>query len=258
MKNDARMPAVFVGHGNPMNATADNRWTQAWAAIGSSVPRPRAILVVSAHWYIPLTAVTAMPQPKTIHDFSGFPDELYGVRYPAPGDPALASEIASLLSPLPVTLDARWGLDHGAWSVLKHTYPDADVPVVQLSIDESQPPAFHYDLGKKLAPLRDRGVLVMGSGNVVHNLAYAHFGAATPYDWAVRFDEFIRSALERRDDQALVEYRSAEDGPIAAPDPDHYFPLLYIAGIRQPDDSLRFLTDGIDLRSVSMRAFQVG
>jgi 4,5-DOPA dioxygenase extradiol len=252
------MPAVFVGHGSPMNAIEDNRYSRAWKALGEALPRPRAILVVSAHWFIPSTAVTAMALPRTIHDFSGFPQELYGVRYPAHGDPELAAEVAALLAPLPVALDARWGLDHGAWSILRHAYPDADVPVVQLSIDETKPPAFHYELGAGLSALRERGVLVIGSGNVVHNLELIHFGATTPYDWAVRFDDHVRIALERRDDAALVEYQKNADAAIAAPDPDHYYPLLYIAGIRRADDSLRFLTDGIDARSISMRAFQVG
>jgi len=253
-----RMPAVFVGHGNPMNALQDNRYSRAWKALGEALPRPRAILAVSAHWYVPETAVTAMTQPRTIHDFSGFPQELYGVRYPAHGDPELAAEVAALLGPMPVRLDARWGLDHGTWSVLRHVYPDADVPVIQLSIDETKPPSFHFELGARLAPLRDRGVLVIGSGNVVHNLERIHFGASTPYDWAVRFDEHMRQSLEHRDDKALIEYQSHPDAALAAPDPDHYFPVLYIAGIRRGDDALRFLTDGIDARSISMRAFQVG
>jgi 4,5-DOPA dioxygenase extradiol len=174
-----RLPTVFLGHGSPMNALADNDWSRAWAALGRHLPHPQAILAVSAHWYVPYTAVTAMPAPPTIHDFGGFPRELYAVRYAAAGDPGLAARVRELLAPLPVSLDESWGLDHGTWSVLRHLYPRADVPVVQLSIDETQPAAFHYALGTRLRPLRDAGILVLGSGDVVHNLHTYAWGRRT-------------------------------------------------------------------------------
>jgi len=183
------MPALFVGHGNPMNALVRNRYTEAWRALGERLPRPRAVLMISAHWYRPGLAVTATARPKTIHDFGGFPDELFAFEYPAPGDYAVAREVRGMLRPLDVALDEAWGLDHGAWSVLCHIYPNADVPVVQLSIDETKPAAYHYEIGKKLAALRDERVLIVGSGNLVHNLHAYAWGkhAQEPYEWAVRF-----------------------------------------------------------------------
>jgi 4,5-DOPA dioxygenase extradiol len=252
------MPALFVGHGNPMNAIEDNRFSRAWKSLGAALPRPVAILVVSAHWSIPATAVTGGAHPRTIHDFSNFPAALYQVQYPASGDPQLASEIAALLAPVPVALDTAWGIDHGAWSVLLNIFPNADVPVIQLSIDETQPPQFHYDLGVKLGALRDRGVLVMGSGNVVHNLEWFQPGGAEPYDWAVRFDDFVRDAVERHDDSALIDYKMTADQSIAAPDAEHYLPLLYIAGARSEDDGLQFIVEGFDAKSISMRSFRLG
>lgn len=255
MSSDARMPAVFVGHGSPLNAITDTKFSRAWAALGAALPRPRAIAVISAHWFVPGTAVTAGPNPKTIHDFGGFPKALFDVRYPASGDPALADEIAELLAPTPVRLDTSWGFDHGAWSVLVHLYPKADIPVVEIAIDSGQPPARHFELGRKLAPLRDSGVLVIACGNVVHNLEHIDFNATEPFPWAVRFDEFVKSALERRDDGALIDYETNPDARLAAPDEDHYYPLLYAAGIRREDDALRFVVEGFDAGSISMRAF---
>jgi 4,5-DOPA dioxygenase extradiol len=187
----SRLPIIYFGHGNPMNAILDNACTEGWRSIGASIPKPRAVLCVSAHWYISDTRVTSMERPRTIHDFGGFPRELYKVQYPAPGDPVLAARVADLLRPTATTLDDRsWGLDHGTWSVLTHVFPEADVPVVQLSIDETRPAAFHYQLGGRLAPLRDEGVLVIGSGNLVHNLHAYSWGthSAEPFDWAVRFE----------------------------------------------------------------------
>ena len=183
-----RMPALFFGHGNPMNALLVNPYTEKWAALGRAILRPKAIVCISAHWYIQDAAVTISTAPKTIHDFGGFPQDLYQVQYPAPGDPALAARVQKLLAPLPVRLDERWGLDHGTWSVLRHVYPHADVPVVQLSIDETQPPSFHYEIGKRLAPLREEGILIVGSGNVVHNLHAYAWGRRVqePYDWPSR------------------------------------------------------------------------
>src|SRR5882762_9626213 len=205
-KAHSRMPVVFFGHGSPMNTLERNKYTESWRALGESIPRPKAILCVSAHWYTEGTAVTAMREPKTIHDFYGFPQALFDVRYPAPGDPQLASRVRELLEPVEVRLDESWGLDHGTWSVLKHAYPGAEIPVVQLSIDGTQPPQFHYEVGKRLAPLRDEGVLVAGSGNVVHNLRLMKRAGGAPFDWAVRFNERIREALASRNHRVLVDF----------------------------------------------------
>lgn len=258
----ARLPAVFLGHGNPMNALRENSWSHAWAALGAALePRPRAVLAVSAHWYIAGTAVTAMAAPRTIHDFGGFPRELFAVRYPAAGDPALAARVAELLAPLPVRADHDWGLDHGTWSVLKHVFPAADVPVVQLSIDETMPPAFHYELGRRVRVLRDEGVLIVGSGDVVHNLeAYAWGGhPAQPYDWALRFENTVRERLVAGDHAALVDYAAlGRDALLSVPTPEHYLPLLYALGASVPQESVTFPTHGIDGGSVSMLAVRFG
>jgi 4,5-DOPA dioxygenase extradiol len=255
MEKKSRMPAVYVGHGSPMNAITDTPFSRAWKAMGEALPRPRAIAVVSAHWFVPGTAVTAMAQPRTIHDFGGFPKALFDVRYPAPGDPALAAQIADLLAPTSVRLDTAWGFDHGNWSVLVHAYPNADIPVVQISIDSTQPAAYHMELGRRLAPLREQGVLVIACGNVVHNLEKIDFQATAPYDWTVRFDLHIKAALEARDDYALIAYQEHPDARLAAPDEDHYFPLLYAAGMRDERDRLEFIVEGYDAGSISMRAF---
>jgi len=197
-KAHSRMPVVFFGHGSPMNTLERNKYTETWQKLGESIPRPNAILCVSAHWYTEGTAVTAMEKPKTIHDFYGFPQALFDVQYPAPGDPRLAARVRELLEPVEVRLDDSWGLDHGTWSVLKHAYPDAKIPVVQLSIDGTRAPDFHYETGKRLAPLRDEGVLVAGSGNVVHNLRLMKRVGGPAFDWAVRFNERVREALANR------------------------------------------------------------
>jgi 4,5-DOPA dioxygenase extradiol len=250
-----RMPVIFFGHGNPMNAIQSNAWTEAWHAVGTGIHRPRAILAVSAHWYLPGTPVTAMPAPRTIHDFGGFPRELYRVVYPAPGDPALASRVQSLLAPTVVNLDGQWGLDHGTWSVLRHVFPNADVPVVQLGIDETQPPAFHYDLGRRLAPLRDEDVLVIGSGNLVHNLHAYGWGrhSMEPYDWAMRFENVARELMRTGEDGPLVAYEAlGRDALLSVPTPDHYLPLLYVLGLRRPEETLSFPVEGFDGGSISM------
>jgi len=256
-----RMPAVFFGHGNPMNALSQNVYTEGWANIGRALPRPRAILSISAHWYLPATALTAMASPETIHDFGGFPKELYNVEYPAPGSPALAKQVKAALAPVSAKLTNTWGLDHGTWSVLKHVFPGADIPVVQLSINERQPPQFHYGLGKKLAPLRDDGVLIMGSGNLVHNLhAYAWGrGNIEAYDWAVRFEAKARELLQAGEDGPLVEYEKlGQDALLSIPTPDHYLPLVYVIATRRPGETIRFPVEGIDGGSVSMLACQIG
>ena len=256
-----RMPVVFFGHGNPMNAIQSNAWTEAWNGLGAAMPRPRAILSVSAHWYVPGTAVTAMPAPRTIHDFGGFPRELYRVAYPAPGDAVLASRVQSLLAPTPVGLDGDWGLDHGTWSVLRHVFPDADVPVVQLGIDETQPPAFHYELGRRLASLRDEGVLVIGSGNLVHNLHAYGWGrhSMEPYDWAVRFEKVVRDLMRAGEHGPLIAYEALDpDALLCVPTPDHYLPLLYVLGLRGRGETVSFPVEGFDGGSISMLSVRFG
>ena len=255
------LPAIFLGHGNPMNALAHNQYTAAWQRIGMAVPRPKAILAISAHWYLPETAVTVMTAPRTIHDFGGFPPELHQVQYPAPGDPALAARVQQLLAPRAVQSDHSWGLDHGTWSVLRHAYPTAAIPVVQLSIDASQPPAFHFDIGRRLALLRNEGVLIVGSGNIVHNLHAYAWGqpARDPYDWAVRFESTARALMLAGDYGTLVNYdRLGPDAELSIPTPDHYLPLLYVLGTRQGSESIDFPVQGVDGGSISMLAVQVG
>jgi 4,5-DOPA dioxygenase extradiol len=256
-----RMPAIFFGHGNPMNAVLRNAYSEGWAAIGASLPRPRAIVSVSAHWYGPEVAVTAMPQPRTIHDFGGFPRELYECRYPAPGDPALAARVRELLAPIDVRMDGQWGLDHGTWSVLCHAFAGADVPVIQLSIDETQPARFHYDVGRRLQPLRDEGILVMGSGDIVHNLHAYAWGRqpAEPHDWALRFESFARERMLAYDHEPLIAYETlGRDAQLSVPTPDHYLPLLYVLGAAVPGEPLSFPVEGIDGGSVSMLAVRCG
>ena len=259
-RKSQRMPAVFFGHGSPMNTLERNPYTEAWRRIGDCVPRPQAILAISAHWYIRGTAVTAMATPRTIHDFGGFPRALFEFQYPAPGSPALAQRVRNLLAPLAVRLDDNWGLDHGTWSVLAHAFPQADIPVVQLSIDATQPAAFHYELGKRLAPLRDEGVLIVGSGNVVHNLGVIKRDSAAPaYDWAVRFNERVRDCLQRRDHQPLVAYESmGDDARHAIPTPEHYLPLLYVIGLQDESEPITLAVDGIQNASIGMLTVVVG
>jgi len=255
------IPALFLGHGNPMFALADNDYTRAWSVIGRALPRPRAVLCISAHWYGPVRAVTATAAPETMHDFGGFPAELYEVQYPAQGDPALAEQIAALLQSDGFGSDRTRGLDHGTWSVLLHVYPEADVPVVQLSIDRTQTGVWHYAVAKKLRPLRDQGVLIIGSGNLVHNLHAYAWGATdvAAFDWALRFEEVARDHLERVDFMPLVEYeRLGPDAVMAAPTPDHYLPLLYVLAQYRDLDGITFPVAGFDGGSISMLGVQIG
>jgi 4,5-DOPA dioxygenase extradiol len=255
------MPAIFFGHGNPMNALSDNAFTRAWGEIGRSVPKPKAILCISAHWYVPAVAVTAMERPRTIHDFGGFPRELFEVQYPAAGSPDLAAHISELLGANAIMDRGSWGLDHGTWSVLCHVFPNADVPVVQLSINETQPAGFHYDLAQKLAPLRDDGVLVIGSGNLVHNLHSYAWGKhdVEPLDWALRFENTARTLMLAGEDKPLVNYELlGRDAMLSAPTPDHYLPLLYILALRREGEAATFPVEGFDGGSISMLSVQIG
>jgi len=255
------LPAIFFGHGNPMNAVMTNGYTQAWRRMGAGIRRPKAILAISAHWYVPGTGVTISTSPRTIHDFGGFPDELFRVQYPAPGDPQLARRVQELLAPLPVTLDNTWGLDHGTWSVLVHAYPEADVPVVQLSINETEPASFHFELGRRLAPLRDEGILIVGSGNLVHNLHTYAWGRhmPEPYDWAVKFETEARQMLVAGEFRPLIEYEKlGKPALLSIPTPDHYLPLLYVIATRQPRETISFPVEGVDGGSISMLSVCVG
>ena len=257
----SRMPVIFVGHGNPLNALESNNYTQAWKSIGQTIRKPKAILAVSAHWYVPGTFVTAMGWPQTIYDFGGFPPELYQIKYNAPGSPALAGRVKELLSPIAVGLDHSWGLDHGTWSVLVHMFPEADIPVVQLSIDETQPAAYHYELAQKLQSLRDEEVLVFGSGNLVHNLHTYAWGkhAVAPFDWAIKFEEEVMSYLLAAEHEPIVHYESlGRDALLSVPTPEHYLPLIYVIGLRQGEDQVSFPVRGIDGGSVSMLAVHLG
>ena len=248
------MPLVFFGHGNPLNALDDNAYTRAWRQLGEAVPRPEAILCVSAHWFVPGTFVTANELPRTIHDFGGFPRPLYEMQYQAPHSDALARRVVDLLSPA-CTQSSEWGFDHGSWAVLCHAYPDADVPLVQLSIDETLPPEAHFEFGQRLRPLREEGILICGSGNVIHNLHAYAWGRhpAGPFDWALRFEAQARALLERRNFEPLIDYESmGHDARLAAPTPDHYLPLLYVMGASDEHDNVSFPVEGIDGGSVSM------
>jgi 4,5-DOPA dioxygenase extradiol len=253
------MPALFIGHGSPMNTLAQNRFTTAWRELGATLPRPRALLVISAHWYIGATAVTAMARPRTIHDFYGFPPELFAFQYPAPGAPDVAREVVDVVKPVWAGLDVdQWGLDHGAWSVLAHMYPGAEVPVVQLAINGLKPLEYHVELGARLAPLRTRGILIVASGNVVHNLRLIDRSQAdTGFDWAQRFDDAVCD-LVSTDPARILSITSHSDFSVAVPTPDHFVPLLYIAGLASRDEPMRPALRGYSLGSLSMTSYAVG
>ncbi len=253
-----RMPVLFVGHGSPMNAIEDNVWSQGFRALARLVPVPRAVLCVSAHWFLAGTFLTGNDHPETIHDFGGFPEQLFAMQYPAPGDGALAERVVKLLGPSRASVRLDWGLDHGTWSVLHHLLPKADVPVVQLSIDGRMPPAGHLELGRALAPLREEGVLILGSGNMTHNLRYAMSHAfsddvSTPA-WAASFDADVTKAITQRDGKFLSQVVSTDAGRMSHPTPDHYYPLLYAAGASTDRDKISFPITGFDLGSLSMRS----
>jgi 4,5-DOPA dioxygenase extradiol len=259
---NGRMPTIFFGHGNPMNALLQNAYTEGWRAIGGRIPKPKAILSISAHWYVPGVALTGAA-PRTIHDFGGFPRELFEFDYPAPGAPQLVARVQELVATeaSDVAIDESWGLDHGTWAVLCHVFPDADVPVVQLSIDETQPASFHYALGQRLQPLRDEGILIMGSGDIVHNLHTYAWGRhpAQPYDWALRFESRARQLMLDGNHAPLIDYESlGRDAVLSVPTPEHYLPLLYVLGASDKGDPVTFPVEGIDGGSVSMLTVQFG
>lgn len=254
------LPVLFLGHGNPMNALADNAFTRALGALGRSLPRPKAVLCVSAHWMTEGFAVTADAFPETLHDFAGFPPELFAVRYEPPGDPALAERARDLLAPRPTALSEDWGLDHGAWSVLRHLYPAADVPVVQLSIDPGREPREHFELGLALRPLREEGVLVVGSGNVVHNLGRLDWGGTRPpHPWALEFDAWVKAKLLARDAEALLaDPARMPGGAESVPTPDHWLPLAAVLGAASGSDPVSFPYEGFEHASLSMRCVRWG
>lgn len=250
-----KMPVLFVGHGNPLNSISDNHYTRGWAKLGKELPQPRAILAISAHWYIAELSVTVMHPPKTIHDFYGFPQELFQIEYPAPGSPELAEQVVDLLKPDRVNLNHDWGLDHGTWSVLRHIYPQAQIPVVQLSLDTRKNPEEHYQLAQRLKKLRKEGVLIIGTGNIVHNLAAYSWKnpAIAPPGWANDFEGWNRRKLLAGEGSALVDYlKKGEMATLSAPTPEHYLPLLYLAGLQDRTDEVSFPVEGIDGGTMSM------
>lgn len=252
------MPALFVGHGNPMNAIDDTEFSRAWLQLGQTLPRPKAILCVSAHWETDGTQVTAMPMPRTLHDFAGFPQPLFDLEYPAPGSPDLAHWLQDTLKDIPITLNHDWGLDHGAWSVLCRLFPHADIPVVQLSLDRTKTPAQHYALGQALKPLRQQGVFILGSGNIVHNLRRLVW-KDTAADWAVAFDAEIKRRILAGDHQAIIDYPQFGDlARWSVPTSEHFLPLLYVLGVCAPDDELVFFTEQVTLGAIAMRSLQFG
>jgi 4,5-DOPA dioxygenase extradiol len=251
-----RMPAVFIGHGSPENALEENAFTRAWKDLARSLPRPKAILSISAHWLTEGTAVTAMPQPRTIHDFYGFPEALYKINYPSAGSPEIAARIAKSVASVKVQPDREWGLDHGTWSVLANMYPQADIPVMQLSLDYYLPPLRQYQIGRELGLLRDEGILILGSGNLVHNLETIAMDAP-PYGWALEFDTFVEQSLAARDDDALIQYTRQKTARLAHPTYDHYLPLLYVLGACENETPRQF-NEGIFGGSVGMRCAVFG
>jgi len=259
-KQPYKMPVLFVGHGSPMNAIEENEFTNGWAGMAKDLPKPAAILVVSAHWETRGTYVTAMEQPRTIHDFYGFPQELFSVQYAARGDRQLAEEMQRLVRKTELQLDHEWGLDHGTWSVIRHLYPAADVPVLQLSLDRAQPAQWHYELARELRALRDKGVLIIGSGNIVHNLGLLNWHNPTAaYDWALELNEQVKTYISQGNHQPLVNYSSlGKSAVLAIPTPEHYLPLLYTLGLKEEQDQVAFLNDQLQLGAISMTSVKLG
>lgn len=257
-----KMPVLFVGHGSPMNAIEENEFTLYWKKLAAEIEKPKAVLCISAHWLTRGTFVTAMNHPKTIHDFGGFPQALFDVNYPAPGNPALAEETAKLITSTSVGLDHEWGLDHGTWSIVKNMYPNAEIPVLQLSIDYSQPAQYHYDLAKQLSALRKKGVLIIGSGNMVHNLgmvAWDKLNESFGFDWAIEMNSIFKKKIEENDHTALIQYEKLSSAAkLAVPTPDHYYPLIYTLGLKEEKDSISFFNDKPVAGSLTMTSVKFG
>lgn len=261
LSNTEKMPALFLGHGSPMNAIEENEFVQGFRKIGKEIPKPRAIICVSAHWETRGTLVTAMQKPATIHDFGGFPEALYQVQYPAPGSPELAKETKSLVTKTEVGLDDKWGLDHGAWSVVKHLYPDADVPVIQMSLDYGQKPQYHYDLAQELRSLREKGILIIGSGNMVHNLGMVEWNRLNEsygYDWALDASEKMKQFIQNDDHQSLIDYsRQGRSFQLSIPSPEHYLPLLYTLALKDKNETITFYNDKPLAGSLTMTSLKI-
>jgi 4,5-DOPA dioxygenase extradiol len=257
------MPVLFIGHGSPMNAIEENDFVKGWRNVGKTLPKPSAILCISAHWETRGTYVTAMEKPATIHDFGGFPRELFDVQYPAPGSPDLAMETKSITKKASVMMDDNWGLDHGCWSILKHLYPKADVPVIQMSLDYYQSPQYHYDLAKELSPLRKKGVLIIGSGNIVHNLGLVNWEKMEEpgfgYDWAIEANERIKNFIISNDHKSLIGYKSqGREFNLAIPTPDHYLPLLYSLALKEENEEVNVFNDQAVMGSLTMTSIRIG
>lgn len=262
-EEEEKMPVLFIGHGSPMNAIEDNAFSKRWQQMGKEIPRPKAVVVVSAHWLTKGTMVTAMPNPKTIHDFGGFPQALFDVQYPAPGNPELANEIQKLITNPAVELDHDWGLDHGTWSVVKHMYPNADIPVLQLSIDYYKPAAYHYELAKQLLALRKKGILIIGSGNMVHNLRMVAWNKLSEpeygFDWALEMNAVFKNKIENGLHKELIQYEKLHKAAtLAIPTPDHYYPLLYILALQTDNDKVTFFNDKVVGGSLTMTSVKIG
>ncbi|WP_456298675.1 4,5-DOPA-extradiol-dioxygenase [Flavobacterium fragile] len=262
-EEEEKMPVLFIGHGSPMNAIEDNIFSKRWQQMGKEIPTPKAVVVVSAHWLTKGTMVTAMPNPKTIHDFGGFPQALFEVQYPAPGSPELATEIQKLITNPAVELDHDWGLDHGTWSVVKHMYPNADIPVLQLSIDYYKPAAYHYELAKQLLALRKKGVLIIGSGNMVHNLRMVAWDKLNEpeygFDWALEMNDVFKNKISNGFHKELIQYEKLHKAAtLAIPTPDHYYPLLYILALQTDNDKVEFFNDKAVGGSLTMTSVKIG
>lgn len=258
-----RIPVLFVGHGSPMNAIEENEFVEGWRNLGKTIPRPKAILVVSAHWETKGTFVTVAPKPQTIHDFGGFPKALYDVQYPAPGSPELANETKRIITKTAVGLDEKWGLDHGAWSVIRRIYPEADVPVIEMSMDYSQGPQYHYELGKQLAALRNKGVLIIGSGNMVHNLRMVAWDKMNEpeygFDWAIQANDKFKQLIQTGNHKELINYTSlGREVQLAVPTPDHYLPLLYALALKEENEAVSFFNDKPVMGSLTMTSLRIG